>query len=122
MDIESFRTHCISKKAVTEEFPFDKNTLVYKVMGKMFALTDVQDFTSVNLKVNPDIGIELRERYSSVVEAYHMNKKHWITVMIDGKVGDKLIRQWIDDSYDLVVEGLSKSQRSELESVQKKKR
>jgi predicted DNA-binding protein (MmcQ/YjbR family) len=88
----------------------------------MFALTDVQDFTSVNLKVKPEVGIELRERYSSVVEAYHMNKKHWVTVMIDGKVPDKLIRQWIDDSYDLVVEGLSKSKRSELELVQKKKR
>ena len=115
MDTESFRSHCLSKKGVTEEFPFGENTLVYKVMGKMFALAGVEDFASINLKVDPEIGVELRERYTSVQEAYHMNKKHWITVMIDGKIQDKLICQWIDNSYDLVKAGLSKSVRANLE-------
>ena len=115
MDTESFRSHCLSKKGVTEEFPFGENILVYKVMGKMFALADVQDLNSVNLKVDPEIGIDLRERYTSVQEAYHMNKKHWITVMVDGKIPDRLIYQWIDNSYDLVKAGLSKKIRADLE-------
>jgi predicted DNA-binding protein (MmcQ/YjbR family) len=116
VDTELFRRHCISKKGVTEEFPFGENILVYKVMGKMFALADLEDFTSINLKVDPEIGIELRERYTSVQEAYHMNKKHWITVLVDGKIPDRLIRQWIDNSYDLVKAGLSKSIRMKLDS------
>ena len=81
----------------------------------MFALADLENFTSINLKVDPETGIELRERYTSVLEAYHMNKKHWITVMIDGKIPDKLIKQWIDTSYDLVKAGLSKSIRAQLD-------
>ncbi len=117
MDIEAYRNFCLSKKGVTEEFPFGEDTLVYKVMGKMFALTDVRDFTSINLKVVPETGIELRERYSSVQEAYHMNKKHWITVLMDGGIPDRLLYQWIDNSYDLVVNGLTKSQKSALDSV-----
>jgi predicted DNA-binding protein (MmcQ/YjbR family) len=117
VDTESFRRHCVSKKGVTEEFPFGENVLVYKVMGKMFALANLEDFNSINLKVDPEIGIELRERYTSVQEAYHMNKKHWITVMVDGKVSDKLICQWIDNSYDLVIAGLSKSVRAKLEHL-----
>ncbi len=83
----------------------------------MFALADLEDFSSINLKVDPEIGIELRERYASVQEAYHMNKKHWITVLVDGKIPDKLIRQWIDNSYDLVIAGLSKSIRRKLDSI-----
>jgi predicted DNA-binding protein (MmcQ/YjbR family) len=117
VDIEFYRNFCLSKKGVTEEFPFGENTLVYKVMGKMFALTDVTDFTSINLKVIPEVGIELKERYASVQEAYHMNKKHWITVLIDGGVPDRLLCQWISDSYDLVVNGLTKSQKSALDSM-----
>lgn len=115
MDTETFRGHCLSKKGVSEEFPFGENVLVYKVMGRMFALADMEDFTSINLKVDPEIGIELRERYTSVLEAYHMNKKHWITVMMDGKIPDRLINQWIDNSYDLVKAGLTKSIRAKLE-------
>ena len=117
MNTELFRTHCVSKKGVTEEFPFGENILVYKVMGKMFALADLEDFTSINLKVDPEIGIDLKERYSSVIEAYHMNKKHWITVLIDGKIPDKLICQWIDNSYDLVKSGLTKRVRAKLDSL-----
>jgi predicted DNA-binding protein (MmcQ/YjbR family) len=111
MDIEYFRKYCLSKKSVTEEFPFDENTLVFKVKGKMFTATDVNDFTSINLKVRPESGAELREQYASVVPGYHMNKKHWITVLMDGSIPDKLICQWIDTSYQLVVMGLPKKER-----------
>ncbi len=81
----------------------------------MFALADVNDFSSINLKVEPEMGIELRERYSAVLEAYHMNKKHWITVLMDGELPDRLLVQWIDNSYNLVVSGLTKSQKSALD-------
>lgn len=114
MNIESFRAYCLAKKGTTEGFPFDNNTLVFKVMGKMFALTDVEAFEGVNLKVDPEYGVELRDRYSFVQEAYHMNKKHWITVVMDGAVPDKLVRGLVDDSYDLVVSGLTKSQKLAL--------
>ena len=114
MNIESFRSYCIAKNGVTEEFPFDSNTLVFKVMGKMFALTDVDAFDGINLKVDPEEGAELREKYEAVQQAYHMNKKHWITVKIDGSVSDALLKQWIQKSYDLVASGLTKSQKLTL--------
>ena len=114
MDIESFRNYCFSKRGVTEEFPFGENTLVFKVMGKMFALANVVAFDSINLKVDPELGVELRDRYDAVREAYHMNKRHWITVMIDGAVPDKLLKTWIDNSYDLVAAKLTKSQKLTL--------
>ena len=106
----------MEKKGTTEGFPFDNQTLVFKVVGKMFALTNVEGFESVNLKVNPEYGVELRDRYTSVLEAYHMNKKHWITVVMDGTVPDRLVKTLIDGSYDLVVSGLTKSQKSTLSS------
>jgi predicted DNA-binding protein (MmcQ/YjbR family) len=114
LNIESFRSFCLSKKGVTEEFPFGEDTLVYKVMGKMFALTNLESFESINLKCDPEIGVQLREQYSSVSPGYHMNKKHWITVLMDGSISDQLIRQWTEDSYDLVVASLSKSQKLNL--------
>jgi predicted DNA-binding protein (MmcQ/YjbR family) len=114
MDIEQYRKHCLAKKGVTEEFPFGENTLVFKVAGKMFALTDVENFESINLKVDPEKGAELRELYTSVQPGYHMNKKHWITVLMDRSIPDKLIKSWIDDSYDLVVASLPKRQQASL--------
>ena len=117
MDIESYRTICLAQKGVTEEFPFGENTLVHKVMGKMFALTDIEDFESINLKVDPEVGVELRERYPAVQPGYHMNKKHWITVIMDGSIPDKQLRQWIQNSYDLVASGLTKIQKRTLESM-----
>ena len=116
MDIELFRSYCLSKKGVTEEFPFGESTLVYKVQGKMFALTGLA-FESVNLKVDTETGVELRERYSAVQPGYHMNKKHWITVIMDGSVPDKQLRQWVQNSYDLVASGLTKNQKRTLESM-----
>lgn len=83
----------------------------------MFALTDLESFESINLKVDPEQGAELRERYTSVVPGYHMNKKHWITVLMDGSVPDKELRLWTDNSYNLVVAGLSKSQKKAMETL-----
>jgi predicted DNA-binding protein (MmcQ/YjbR family) len=117
MHIEAYRKYCLSKKGVTEEFPFGKEVLVYKVIGKMFALTDIDTFESINLKVDPEIGQELKEKYSSVLPGYHMNKKHWITVLMDGSLPDKLICQWIDHSYDLVSASLPKRDREMLKNL-----
>lgn len=115
MNIEEFREYCISKPGVTEEFPFDENTLVYKVMGKMFALTNLDGDFSVNLKCNPDLALELREKYPSVIPGYHMNKTHWNTILIDGTIPAKLIYEWTSHSYSIVVEKLPKKLKSELE-------
>lgn len=117
MNIESYRSFCLSKKGVTEEFPFGEETMVFKVMGKMFTLADVIEYTSINLKCDPEIGAELRERYPAVRPGYHMNKKHWITVTLDGSVTEKLIKAWIEASYELVVNGLSKSEKLTLKSL-----
>lgn len=115
MDIENFRDICIKKAGVTEEFPFDNQTLVFKVMSKMFALVDVDLFESANLKCDPERATQLREQYAGIKPGYHMNKKHWNTVMMDGSVPDPLIVELIDHSYDLVVTGLTKKLRDELE-------
>ena len=114
MNIEELREYCLSKKGVSEHFPFDETTLVFKVMNKMFALTDIEKPFSVNLKCNPEIAIELREIYTAVQPGFHMSKKHWNTIYIDGSIDDKLIYDWIDDSYDLVVNGLSKNLKEKL--------
>lgn len=118
MNIEKIREYCLLKKGVTENFPFDDVTLVFKVADKIFALTNLDGDLSVNLKCDPYRAIELRERHSAVLPGYHMNKKHWNTINIDGAVPDKLIFQWIDDSYDLVVSKLSKARKKELFSKQ----
>ena len=114
MNIESFRAYCLSKPGTTEETPFGPDTLVMKVCGKMFSLTDINNFKHVALKVVPENGEMLREQYPSVVPAYHMNKKHWINVVMDGGISDKLVKKWIDESYDLVVKGLTKKERLKL--------
>ncbi len=112
MHIETFRNYCLSKPMVTEEFPFDETTLVFKVCGKMFALTglDSPEF-KVNLKCDPDRAIELRENYESITAGFHMSKKHWNTVLIDGSFSNELFIELIDDSYLLVVKGLPKKVR-----------
>jgi len=102
MNIEILREYCISKRNVTEGFPFGDDTLVFKTEGRIFALVNLEGELSINLKCDPGLAIELRERYSSVVPGYHMNKKHWNTVYIDGSVPDKEVFSWIDHSYDLV--------------------
>jgi predicted DNA-binding protein (MmcQ/YjbR family) len=102
MDIESLREYCLSMEDVTESFPFDDETLVFKVGGKIFVLLSLEGELSINLKCDPALAIELRERYPSVTPGYHMNKKHWNTVIVDGSVPDKEIFSWIDHSYLLV--------------------
>ena len=106
MNIEEFREYCLLKKGVTECFPFDEITLVFKLMGKMFALTNTEGEFTLNLKCDPEKAIELREHYPCVLPGYHMDKKHWNTVIIDGMVTDELLKEWIDDSYNLVVSKL----------------
>jgi predicted DNA-binding protein (MmcQ/YjbR family) len=102
MNIEILREYCISKAGVTESFPFGEDTLVYKVKGKIFALANLDGDPSVNLKCDPAFAIELREKYSSVTPGYHMNKKHWNTIMLDGSIPDVEILAWIDHSYNLI--------------------
>jgi len=117
MNIEELREYCISKNGATEDFPFDETTLVFKVMGKMYALTDIEGELSINLKCDPEKAIELREQFSCVLPGYHMSKVHWNTVKIDGSVSDKQIHQWIDDSYELIVSKLTRKQKEELEKL-----
>jgi predicted DNA-binding protein (MmcQ/YjbR family) len=102
MNIETIREYCISKRGATEGFPFGENTLVFKTEGRIFALVNLEGDLSINLKCNPALALELRERYSSVTPGYHMNKKHWNTIILDGSVPDKEILSWIDHSYQLV--------------------
>ena len=102
MNIEEIREYCLAKKGASEGFPFGENTLVFKVSGKMFALISLDEM-QVNLKCNPDLAIELREQFDSVIPGYHMNKKYWNTIFLDGTIEDKLIREWIDLSYSLIV-------------------
>ena len=113
MNISDFREYCLAKKGATESFPFDEKTLVFKV-AKMFALTDIEGFKSVNLKCNPERAIELRETYQGIKPGFHMNKTHWNTVSIDSDVPEKLILELIDHSYDLIVNSLTKKQKNEL--------
>jgi len=116
LNIEQIREHCLKKKGVTEEFPFDEETLVFKVAGKMFLLASLEAIPlQINLKCNPEKAIELREEYDSVLPGYHMNKKHWNTVIIDGTVPERKFLEWIDDSYSLVVAVLNTTQRKNLE-------
>jgi len=117
MNIEDFRLYCLDKKGVTEEFPFDKNTLVFKVMGKMFALTDVQSFNFINLKCDPEKAIELREQYDFVKPGFHMNKQLWNSVYIEWQLENKLLEEWIDDSYNIVVASLTKKLKEALNNI-----
>ena len=115
MNIEQIREYCLKKKGVIEEFPFDEETLVFKVMGKIFLLASLESIPlQINLKCDPEKAIELREEYEAVQPGYHMNKTHWNTIILDGTVPAKKIFEWIDDSYNLVVSGLKKSDLKKL--------
>lgn len=114
MNIEEFRDYCLLKPGVTQNFPFDATTLVFKVGGKMFALTDLEDDFAVNLKCDPEKAIQMREKYPAIIPGYHMSKKHWNTILIDGTVGNDLLIELIDHSYNLVVSGLPLKSRLAL--------
>lgn len=120
MNIEELRDFCIAKKGVTEHFPFDEVTLVFKVMNKMFALSGLDKWErgeeSINLKCNPEKSEELRGEYEGINPGFHMNKRLWNTVTINtSDVSDDLVRELINHSYDLVVSGLTKKVQKELE-------
>lgn len=103
MNIESLREYCLSKSGVEETLPFGPDTLVYKVNGKIFLITGLDsDPLQFNVKCDPDKALELREEYSCVLPGYHMNKKHWNTIIVDGSVSSKQLKEWINWSYDLV--------------------
>ncbi len=114
MNIEELREYCITKKGVTESFPFDEVTLVFKVGGKMFALTNLDGEPSINLKCDPERAIELREQYSSIIPSYHMNKVHWNTVILDSSISKNLLTELIDHSYSLILDSFPKSKRAEI--------
>lgn len=117
MNIEEFRSYCLSKKGVTESFPFDETTLVFKVMGKMFALTNLDSVFRFTVKTNPDEGMRLREIYPCISPAWHMNKTHWITVTTDETLNDELLKTIINCSYQLVISGLTKKLKDELNRI-----
>ncbi len=103
MNVEEIRKYCIVKPGVTESLPFNDTALVFKVAGKMFALLDLSDDSrGITLKCDPALAIELREKYSAVTPAWHFNKKHWNTIIVDGSVSDSLKFKWIDHSYSLI--------------------
>jgi len=116
MNIEELRDYCLNLRGTTEEFPLDDVTLVLKVQGKMFALIPLDNpETQITLKCDPERAITLREEYEAIVPAWHFNKKHWNTVKIDPSVSRALLYELIEHSYNLVVSGLSKKLREELE-------
>jgi len=115
MHIETLREYCLSKKAVTEDFPFGETTLVFRVKEKIFLLVSLDaDPLQFNAKCDPEKAMELREAYDAVKPGYHMNKKHWNTIIIDGSISSKLIKEMIDDSYNLIVQSLPKKIRDDL--------
>ncbi|WP_291860396.1 MmcQ/YjbR family DNA-binding protein [Marinilabilia sp.] len=118
MNIEEFRDYCLSLPFTSESFPFDETSLVFKVGNKMFALTDLEEPFWINLKCDPEKAIELRERFPSVRPGFHMNKKHWNTIEVDGSVPDSLLRQWTKESYELVIKGMTRKERAQLEVEQ----
>src|SRR5208337_1579955 len=116
LTLKNIRSYCASKKGVTEDFPFDFSTLVFKVGGKIFALTNIDSGKLfLNLKCDPYLSIELRSRYHQITPGYHMNKRHWNTVLVDGSIPDKEIYKLLDHSYGLVRRGLNKSMSEHIE-------
>ncbi|RYF69812.1 MAG: MmcQ/YjbR family DNA-binding protein [Cytophagaceae bacterium] len=115
MTVDELRDYCLSKPATTESFPFNETTLVFKVSGKVFAMSDIDGRPmSVNVKCEPERAVELRELHTAIQPAFHMNKRHWNTVTSDGSLRDSFIRELIDHSYERVVAGLPKAVREAL--------
>lgn len=119
MNIDTFRDYCLSKKGVSEGLPFGPDNLVIKVMGKMFTIASLDEVPlRVNLKCDPERAIELREEFEdNILPGYHMNKQHWNTLILDGRLDPKLVFELIDHSYDLVVASLTKKLKKELEDL-----
>lgn len=115
MNIEEIRAYCLTKKGTEEGFPFGDTTLVIKVGGKIFILMSLDRDPSMNLKCDPDRAIELREANPAIIPGYHMNKKHWNTILLDGSLPGSLIKEMIDHSYKLIFESLPGKLRLEIE-------
>ncbi|WP_199432141.1 MmcQ/YjbR family DNA-binding protein [Qaidamihabitans albus] len=112
MTPQEVRSACLALAGAREEFPFDEANSVFKVAGKMFALSPLgAEPLRVSLKCDPELAVQLRGAYPAITAGYHLNKRHWNTVVLDGSVPDELVRDMIEDSYDLVVAGLPKAQR-----------
>lgn len=114
MDLETVREYCLKKKGVTESLPFGEDTPVYKVMSKIFLIANINPPVSINIKCDPEKAVELREHYSAVTPGYHMNKMHWNTILLENNIPNKYILEWIDDSYNLIVDGLKKLEKEKL--------
>lgn len=114
MTLEFYRSHCLAKPGVTEDTPFDANTLCFRVGGKIFSLLDIEAFDYINLKCDPERAVELREQYDGITPGYHMNKKLWNSVSVSGNVPDKLILDLADHSYELIFASLPKKLQSEI--------
>jgi predicted DNA-binding protein (MmcQ/YjbR family) len=114
MNIEELRDYCLQKKGVTESFPFGEQTLVFKVGEKLFLLTNLTEGNRFNAKCDPERAVELREQYDEVIPGYHMNKKHWNTVSMDGRLTTKQLHEMIDHSYQLVLNSLPKKTREQI--------
>lgn len=118
MDFDAIREHCLAKPAVTEDFPFGDDVLAFRVMDKLFALINIEKTPMfINLKCDPHRALELRERYPSVKPGYHMSKRHWNSVYLEGSFSGREFFGWIDHSYDLVAKKLKKAQRVELQEL-----
>ncbi|OGU57358.1 MAG: MmcQ-like protein [Ignavibacteria bacterium RBG_13_36_8] len=117
MDTEHIREYCLKKRGVTESFPFDEDTLVFKVISKIFCLANLIPPHSINLKCDPEKAIELREKYHAVQPGYHMNKTHWNTIELDGSIRKGEIEKWIDHSYELVKNSLTKKEKLKLNEM-----
>lgn len=120
MNIEELRDYCIAKPGVTEEFPFDETTLVFKVMGKMFVFTNLEGDWKLNLKCDPQWAVELREQYPAVQPGYYMNKMMWNSVVMDGSLKSSMVLEMIDHSYQQVVNKLTKKLKEELKTLTEK--
>ena len=117
MNVEEFRDFCLNLPAAEECFPFDEETLVFKVLGKIFALTDLEQYPfCVNLKCDPDYAMELREKHPEILAGWHMNKKYWNTVDFEGNLPNKFLKELTQHSYDEVVKKLTRKQKTELEN------
>lgn len=118
MNIENVRTYCLNKIGSEEDNPFDEETLVFKVGGKMFALIPLEKIPlQINLKCDPEKAIELREAHEYIQPGWHMSKKHWNTVILEGNIRWNDLKEWVDHSYDEVVKGLCKSEKEKLKRV-----
>jgi predicted DNA-binding protein (MmcQ/YjbR family) len=123
MNLETYYEYCLSKKGVTESFPFDEDTLVFKVGGKMFALSSLSQWEkgepSINLKCDPERAQELRAQYDVIEPGYHMSKMHWNTIAVNAAVSDLLVKELIDHSYELVFRSLTKKMQNEIQELEK---